>query len=75
MRFSLGVSVLMLIAAEQINAQAGLGYLLGTAQLYQQVDVILICIVIYAVLGLAADLVVRLLERVLMPWRANVAAR
>ena len=31
-------------AAEQINASAGLGYLLTTAQLYQQVDVIMICI-------------------------------
>ncbi|TCM20457.1 sulfonate transport system permease protein [Novosphingobium sp. PhB165] len=75
LRFSLGVSLLMLIAAETINAQAGLGYLLNTAQVYQQVDVILVCIFIYAVLGLGADLFVRLLERVLMPWRANLAAR
>ena len=75
LRFSLGVSVLVLIAAEQINASAGLGYLLNSAQTYQQVDVILICIAIYAALGLGADLVVRLLERVLMPWRANVAVR
>lgn len=75
LRFSLGVSLLMLIAAEQINAQAGLGYLLNTAQVYQQVDVILVCIFIYALLGLAADLIVRLLERLLMPWRANLAAR
>lgn len=75
LRFALGVSLLMLIAAEQINAQAGLGYLLNTAQVYQQVDVILVCIFIYALLGLAADLIVRLLERLLMPWRANLAAR
>ncbi|MDO7835635.1 ABC transporter permease subunit [Sphingobium sp. HBC34] len=75
LRFSLGVSVLVLIAAEQINASAGLGYLLNNAQIYQQVDVILICIVIYALLGLAADLGVRALERVLMPWRTGIAAR
>lgn len=75
LRFSLGVSLLMLIAAEGINAQAGLGYLLNTAQVYQQVDVILVCIFIYAVLGLGADLFVRLLERLLMPWRAHLAAR
>jgi sulfonate transport system permease protein len=75
LRFSLGVSVLVLIAAEQINAASGLGYLLNTAQLYQQVDVILICIAIYAALGLGADLIVRSLESVLMPWRAGVAAR
>jgi len=75
LRFALGVSVLVLIAAEQINTSAGLGYLLATAQLYQQVDVILICIAIYAALGLGADLVVRVLERVLMPWHAGIAVR
>lgn len=75
LRFALGVAVLVLIAAEQINASAGLGYLLNTAQLYQQVDVILVCIAIYATLGLSADLLVRSLEKLLMPWRAGVAAR
>ncbi len=75
LRFSLGVSVLVLIAAEQINTSAGLGYLLNSAQLYQQVDVILICIGIYAVLGLSADLIVRTLEKFFMPWRASVAIR
>lgn len=75
LRFSLGISVLVLVAAEQINASAGLGYLLNRAQLYQQVDVLLICIGIYALLGLGADLIVRVLERTLMPWRLGVAAR
>jgi sulfonate transport system permease protein len=75
LRFALGVAVLVLIAAEQINASAGLGYLLNSAQLYQQVDVILVCIAIYAVLGLSADLLVRSLEQGLMPWRAGAAAR
>lgn len=75
LRFALGVSVLVLIAAEQINASVGLGYLLNSAQMYQQVDVILICIAIYAVLGLSADLIVRSLERLFMPWRAGVAIR
>lgn len=75
LRFSLGVSILVLIAAEQINTSTGLGNLLNIAQLYQQVDVILICIGIYALLGLSADLIVRSLEKVLIPWRAGVAAR
>jgi len=75
LRFALGVSVLVLIAAEQINTSAGLGYLLGSAQMYQQVDVILICIAIYAALGLSADLIVRSLERLFMPWRAGIAVR
>jgi len=75
LRFSLAISVLVLIAAEQINASAGLGYLLNMAQLYQQVDVILICIFIYAALGLTVDILVRTLEKSLMPWRVGIAAR
>lgn len=75
LRFSLGVAVLVLIAAEQINSSAGIGYLLASAQLYQQVDVILICIAIYGLLGLSADLVVRVLERLLMPWRPAITVR
>lgn len=75
LRFALGIAVLVLIAAEQINASAGLGYLLSSAQLYQQVDVILICIAVYAVLGLGTDLAVRTLERIFLPWRAGVAVR
>lgn len=73
LRFSLGTSVLVLIAAEQINTSQGLGYLLNTAQIYQQVDVILICIGIYALLGLSADIITRLLEKGFMPWRVSVA--
>ncbi len=75
LRYSLGVSVLALLAAEQINASQGLGALSYTAQTYQRVDIIMVVIVIYALLGLTADVVVRILERVLMPWRAGVAAR
>jgi sulfonate transport system permease protein len=75
LRFSLGVSVLALIAAEQINSTAGLGFLMNQAQTYQQVDVLVVCILIYACLGLLADLFVRTIERFTMPWRPNVASR
>ena len=73
LRFALGVSVLALIAAEQINSSAGLGYLMIQAQQYLQADVLVVCIVIYAALGLIADVLVRVLERFLMPWRASVS--
>lgn len=75
LRFSLGVSVLVLVAAEQINTTTGLGYLLNTAQAYQQVDIILICIAIYSLLGLLADLIVKIFENLLMPWRQGIAVR
>jgi sulfonate transport system permease protein len=75
LRFALGVSVLALIAAEQINSSAGLGYLMLQAQTYQQADVLVVCIVIYAALGLLADVIVRAIERIAIPWRSSVSSR
>jgi sulfonate transport system permease protein len=75
LRFALGVSVLALIAAEQINSSAGLGYLMLQAQNYQQGDVLVVCIIIYAALGLLADILVRVIERFTMPWRSTVSTR
>lgn len=68
LRISLGVSLLALIFAEQINSTAGIGYLLISAQQYFQTDVMVVCLVVYALWGLIADLSVRLLEWALMPW-------
>ncbi len=69
LRYSLGVSWLALVVAEQINARNGLGYLIYTAQEFFQADVLLVVIVVYAALGLGSDLGVRLLERLLLGWR------
>lgn len=69
LRFALAYSVLGLVAAEQINASSGIGFMINQAQAYDRVDEIYLGLVIYAVLGLAADQVVRILERVLLTWR------
>jgi len=69
LRLSMTLSVIALIAAEEINATAGIGYLMSTAQEYSRTDVLTVCILVYAVIGLLADGVVRLLERLVMPWR------
>lgn len=71
LRLSMTLSVIALIAAEEINATAGIGYLMSQAQSYARTDVLAVCILIYGLLGLAADIAVRLLERVLMPWRPS----
>lgn len=69
LRYALGASWLALVFGEQINATAGIGYLLSNARELFQTDVIVVCLVIYALLGLAGDLVVRLLEKYLLDWR------
>lgn len=69
LRYALAVSWLALVFGEQINATAGVGYLMSTAREMFQTDVIVVCLVVYALLGLVVDLVVRLLERLLLAWR------
>jgi sulfonate transport system permease protein len=69
LRHALGVAWLALVFGEQINATAGIGYLMNTARELFQTDVIVVCLAVYAGLGLVVDAIVRLLERGLLAWR------
>jgi sulfonate transport system permease protein len=69
LRFALVGCWLIIIVAEEINAQSGIGYLIMQAQTTDRTDIMFVGLAIYAVLGLIADLVVRLLERRLLSWR------
>jgi sulfonate transport system permease protein len=69
LRFSLATAWLALIFGEQVNADAGLGYLLNRAREYLRTDQIIVCLVVYALLGLVVDALVRTLERLLLQWR------
>ncbi|WP_245568244.1 ABC transporter permease [Nocardia jiangxiensis] len=70
-RYAAATALLALVAAEQINSQAGIGYILNTANQFQRTDIIIAGILIYAVLGLVVDVIMRGLERALLPWRAT----
>jgi len=72
LRFALAGSWLILVVAEQINASAGLGYLINNARDFARTDVIVVCLVIYALLGLGADGLVRALERHALAWRPTL---
>ncbi|MCW2830617.1 MAG: transporter permease [Aeromicrobium sp.] len=74
LRFALAYSVLGLVAAETINATSGIGYLINRAQTYLRTDQVFLGLLIYAVLGLLADQIVRVLERVLLQWRPSYEA-
>lgn len=69
LRLALVGSWLIVIVAEEINAQSGLGYLIMQAQTTDRTDIMMLGLAIYAILGLLADALVRLLERRLLVWR------
>lgn len=75
LRLSMTLSVIALIAAEEINTTNGIGYLMSQAQTFSRTDILTVCVLIYGLMGLCVDLFVRLAERLLMPWRPLGAAR
>jgi len=71
LRISFANAWLALIFAEQINARNGLGQLMSDARNLFRVDLMVLIVVIYAVLGLGSYAIVRALERHLLTWRAG----
>ena len=63
-----GLMWVILIVAETISAQAGIGYLTMNAREFLQTDVVLVGILLYALLGKLADVLARGLERWWLRW-------
>ncbi|MGW4289543.1 ABC transporter permease [Streptomyces sp. NPDC004673] len=75
LRYSLGIAWLALVFAEQVNADSGIGFLMVQARDFLRTDVIVVCLIVYAFLGLLADFIVRSLERLLLRWRPTFTGR
>jgi sulfonate transport system permease protein len=69
LRQSLGLAWLALVVAEQVNADAGLGYMINQATQFLQNNVIFVALLVYCGLGLLTDALVRLIERRALAWR------
>ncbi|WP_037246687.1 aliphatic sulfonate ABC transporter permease SsuC [Rhodoferax saidenbachensis] len=68
LRFSLGLMWVILIVAETISAQSGIGYMTMNAREFLQTDIVLVGILLYALLGKLADLFARALEQYWLRW-------
>nr|WP_246207674.1 ABC transporter permease subunit [Bradyrhizobium rifense] len=73
-RYALATAWLALVVAETIGAQSGIGFLAMDAREFLRTDVIVLTIVIYALIGVAADSIARFLERRLLAWHPNYGA-
>lgn len=69
LRFALVSSWLIVVVAEEINAKSGMGYLISQGQQFGRIDIIMMALTVYAILGLLADWIVRRLEKGLLVWR------
>ncbi len=60
---------LTLIVAEQVNAREGLGFMINNARDFYRTDIVIFGLVIYAVLGLLTDALIRRWERHVFRYR------
>lgn len=68
LRYALGIMWLTLIVAETIAASSGIGYMTMNAREFLQTDVVVLGIIIYALLGKAADVATKLIEHRVLAW-------
>ncbi|GCF10842.1 ABC transporter permease [Dictyobacter arantiisoli] len=72
MRIGIGIAWSCLVAAEFIAASAGLGFLVQYAGQQLQADIIFVGIIAIGLLGYAMELLIRGLERLVVPWKGHV---
>lgn len=68
-RYALGVMWTTLIVAETIAADSGIGYMSTNAEEFMDMKTMIVCIVIYALLGKLSDLIAKNLEAIVLAWR------
>jgi sulfonate transport system permease protein len=70
-RQSLGRMWLTLIVAETVAAKSGIGFMATNAREFMLMDVIVLSLIIYALLGSISDYVAGLIEKRVLRWHAN----
>lgn len=72
MRIGIGVGWTTLVAAEMVAADRGLGFMVLNAAQFLASDTVIMGIIVIGVFAFAFDLLVRYLERILIPWKGRV---
>jgi taurine transport system permease protein len=72
MRIGIGFGWTTLVAAEMVAATKGLGYMVLSASQFLQTPVVIMGIFVIAIIAFAFDMLVRMLERRLVPWKGKM---
>lgn len=73
LRLAAGNSWMAVVAAEMLGGLTGLGYALLQAKEFLWSDRLIALMIVIAVIGVAADLLLRLVERSCMKWKRNIS--
>ena len=71
MRIAIGFGWTTLVAAEMVAAQAGLGQMVLNASNFLRTDVVIMGIVVIGVVAYSFDLLMRFIERAVVPWKGR----
>jgi taurine transport system permease protein len=72
MRVGIGFGWTTLVAAEMVAATKGLGYMVLSASQFLQTSVVIMGIFVIAIIAFAFDMLMRFLERRLVPWKGKM---
>ena len=72
LRFSLAVAISLIVVAEYLGAQSGLGYLIQSARTTYSFDVVVLAASIFGLITWALDASLGVAWRWLVPWRKGV---
>jgi sulfonate transport system permease protein len=72
LRLAVTAAWLALVVVEQINATSGIGYMINLAGSYGQINIVLVGLVVYAILGFASDAIVRVAQRKALSWQRTL---
>ncbi|MCG6199639.1 ABC transporter permease subunit, partial [Anoxybacillus sp. LAT_38] len=74
-RYALGVMWMSLIVAETITSDSGIGYMATNAREFMQMDVVVLSILLYALLGKLSDGIAKAIERRWLQWHPSYSKR
>mgnify|MGYP001249733270 CR=1 FL=1 len=70
-RYALGITWVTLIVAETIASDSGIGYMAMNAREFMQLDVVVLSIMLYALLGKLSDVTAKAAEKRFLKWHPS----
>jgi len=71
LRLALGISFIVIVAAEFVAAKTGIGQLIWASWELMQVDRMFVGIVVIGILGVIFTVILNEIERLVIPWKAD----
>jgi len=69
LRLGIGVSLIVVVGAEFVAAQSGIGFLIWSSWETMRVEDMFVGILVITILGVATSVILREIERRTIPWR------